>query len=122
MKKLISGEELQAKYNSDSISDFKGGWAENEAGELNHQASEYLQQTSSSAAAIQGNGNGKVVEEIEMKRQLWLKSCRAGDTSENKKTYGSAFVAPGPLIPRKSSSKLFGAASDDTKNLLDEMI
>ena len=70
-----------------------------------------------------------------MKRQLWLQSCRAGD-SENprNKTYGSAFVAPlanpsppatrsnGKLLPRRSSSKLFGVPSEDTQNLLDEMI
>ena len=71
-----------------------------------------------------GNGNGRVSEEIEMKRQLWLKSCR-GDEN-HKKTYGSAFVAPTPnpkiLLPQRSSSKLFGKSSDDTQNLLDDMI
>ena len=71
-----------------------------------------------------GNGTGRVAEEIEMKRQLWLKSCR-GDEN-HKKTYGSAFVAPTPnpkiLLTQRSSSKLFGKSSDDTQNLLDEMI
>ena len=80
------------------------------------------------------NGGGKVVEEIEMKRQLWLQSCRAGDSENPRKTYGSAFVAPlanpsppaarsnGKLLPRRSSSKLFGVPSEDTQNLLDDMI
>ena len=59
-----------------------------------------------------------------MKRQLWLKSCR-GDEN-HKKTYGSAFVAPSPnpktLLPRRSSSKLFGNYSEDKQNLLDDII
>ena len=69
-------------------------------------------------------GSAKAVEEIEMKRQLWLKSCRGDENHQ--KTYGSAFVAPCPnpktLLPRKSSSKLFGHTSEDTQNLLDDMI
>ena len=80
-----------------------------------------------SSAAINNTsatGSAKAVEEIEMKRQLWLKSCRGDENHQ--KTYGSAFVAPCPnpktLLPRKSSSKLFGHTSEDTQNLLDDMI
>ena len=86
---------------------------------IHHQASQMLQTN------LLGNGNGKVVhEEMEMKRQLWLKSCRAGEDS-SRKTYGSAFVAPSPnpkTLLHRSSSKLFGTASEDTQNLLDDMI
>ena len=53
---------------------------------------------------------------FEMKRQLWLKSCRGNDN--HKKTYGSAFVAPNPFLARKSLSK-FGNVTEDTTTLLD---
>jgi len=68
---------------------------------------------------VNENGqNSEDAECFEMKKQLWLKSCRGNDN--HRKTYGSAFVAPHPLLARKSSSK-FGSITEDTTNLLDDV-
>jgi len=53
-----------------------------------------------------------------MKKQLWLKSCRGNDN--HRKTYGSAFVAPRPVLSRASSCK-FGNLTEDTTSLLDDV-
>lgn len=112
---------------------FKSGWAESDYDD-SHVVSEprdFVRHPAdlfgpvSSPSGLNGRGEGgHVLEEIEMKRQLWLKSCR-GDEN-HKKTYGSAFVAPSPnpktMLPRRSSSKLFFKSSEDTQNLLDDMI
>lgn len=81
--------------------DFKSGWAESDYDD-SHVVSEprdFVRHPAdlfgpvSSPSGLNGRGEGgHVLEEIEMKRQLWLKSCR-GDEN-HKKTYGSAFVAP----------------------------
>ena len=84
--------------------DFKSGWAESDYDDslvvseprdfVRHRADQIFGPSSQSGLNGRGEsqGGGHVVEEIEMKRQLWLKSCR-GDEN-HKKTYGSAFVAP----------------------------
>jgi len=115
---------------------FKSGWAESDYDDslvvseprdfVRHRADQIFGPNSQSGlnGRGEGQGGGHVVEEIEMKRQLWLKSCRGDDN--HKKTYGSAFVAPSPnpknMLPRRSSSKLFFKSSEDTQNLLDDMI
>ena len=81
--------------------DFKSGWAESDYDDslvvseprdfVRHRADLFGPVSSPSGLNGRGEG-GHVLEEIEMKRQLWLKSCR-GDEN-HKKTYGSAFVAP----------------------------
>lgn len=95
----------QTKWNKISskflLLDFKSGWAESDYGDslvvseprdfVRHRADLFGPVSSSSGLNGRGEG-GHVLEEIEMKRQLWLKSCR-GDEN-HKKTYGSAFVAP----------------------------
>jgi len=111
---------------------FKSGWTESDYDDslvseprdfVRHRADQLFGQNRQSLNG-RGEGGGHQVEEIEMKRQLWLKSCRADDN--HKKTYGSAFVAPSPnpktMLPRRSSSKLFFKSSEDTQNLLDDMI
>jgi len=111
---------------------FKSGWTESDYDDslvseprdfVRHRADQLFGQNRQSLNG-RGEDRGHQVEEIEMKRQLWLKSCRADDN--HKKTYGSAFVAPSPnpktMLPRRSSSKLFFKSSEDTQNLLDDMI
>ena len=80
--------------------DFKSGWTESDYDDslvseprdfVRHRADQLFGQNRQSLNG-RGEGGGHQVEEIEMKRQLWLKSCRADDN--HKKTYGSAFVAP----------------------------
>ena len=83
--------------------DFKSGWTESDYDDslvseprdfVRHRADQIFGPNSQSGLNGRGEsqGGGHVVEEIEMKRQLWLKSCRGDDN--HKKTYGSAFVAP----------------------------
>ena len=82
--------------------DFKSGWTESDYDDslvseprdfVRHRADQLLGQNKQSSLNGRGEAGGHGVhEEIEMKRQLWLKSCRADDN--HKKTYGSAFVAP----------------------------
>ena len=62
--------------------------------------------------------NSEDAECFEMKKQLWLKSCRGNDN--HRKTYGSAFVAPRPVLSRASSCK-FGNLTEDTTSLLDDV-
>ena len=73
---------------------------------------------------VNENGqNSEDAECFEMKKQLWLKSCRGNDN--HRKTYGSAFVAPHPLLARKVSIKLIDLSiywAEESNILMVELI